>query len=151
MSKKREADDIVSAKYTLVIIPQWPHLSVAERAWLLKHPLTARPERQAQAEQRAKVERKVIGYARVKQEKRFGGGVNREYEVVQAGTILEVLAPDSRDETDQKFQERIDPKKRWVVLRWQKRAVLLFAHDIERVERVEFERYWKEHTDESHS
>lgn len=121
----------------LVVIPQWRTLSDAERAWFLSHPLVAKREREKAAH--VKRERVVRAYARVKVDLRFGGGINREYELLPAGTVLEVLQPDDRDRQDIERQAKLD-QKQLVVLRWQGRAILLPGSTIERAEKVDFER-----------
>ena len=122
---------------TLVLIPQWPHLTSVERAWFMAHPLEnpgtstmRQPEKK-----RERRERQVIAYARVKQEKLFGGVEDRE--VMPAGIVLEVLQPEGWEVKEQERQDRADGRQ-LVVLRWRGRVIFLFNVDVERVNEQAF-------------
>ena len=131
-----------NAKQVLVLVPQWRFWSADEQARYLKkrwHPHLER-DLERERESKKKVERVVTGYARVKTDKSFSRA-DREYEVLSAGTVLEVLKPDQRDEQDLERQARMDHRQ-LVVLRWKKRAILLFGSDVERAERSDWEREW---------
>jgi len=123
-------------KRILVLVPQWDQWSGDEQARYLKQ--CWHPQLERERESKKKVERVVIGYARVKEDKMFARP-DREYEVLSAGTVFEVLKPDQRDEQDLERQARMDHRQ-LVVLRWKKRAILLFGTDVERAERSGWER-----------
>lgn len=123
-------------KGVLVLVPQWSQWSADEQDRYLKQ--RWHPELEREQENKKKVERVVVGYARVKENKMFARQ-DREYEVLSAGTVLEVLKPDQRDEQDLERQARMDHRQ-LVVLRWKKRAILLFGSDVERAERSDWER-----------
>lgn len=125
-----------SPKGVLVLVPQWNQWSVDEQARYLKQ--RWHPQFEREQETKKKVERVVIGYARVKEDKMFARP-DREYETLRAGTVLEVLQPDQRDQQDVERQARMDHRQ-LVVLRWKKRAILLFGADVERAERSDWER-----------
>lgn len=124
-------------KGVLVLVPQWNQWSADEQARYLKE--RWHPGLEREQESKKKVERVVIGYARVKVDKSFSRP-DREYDVLSAGTVLEVLRPDQRDEQDFERQAKMDHRQ-LVVLRWKRRAILLFGTDIERAERSDWERH----------
>jgi uncharacterized membrane protein YgcG len=131
----------------LVLIPQWKFLTVESRKRLLRRKADVVEE----AVVRQKVERKVIAYARVKRQLMFYTATG-DYDPMPERIVLEVLAPDSRDQQDLDRQVRLDGKQ-LVVVRWKNKARLLFASDVARVDRGEYQRYWSEHgtTEESGS
>ena len=118
----------------LVLVPQWNQWSGDAQERYLKG--RWHPQLEQETESRKKVERVVIGYARVKTDKLFSRA-DREYEALRAGTVLEVLEPDPRDRLDLERQLRMDHRQ-LVVLRWKNRAILLFGSDVDRVERSDW-------------
>jgi hypothetical protein len=118
----------------LVLVPQWAIWSDDERARYLK--TRWHPKEEVVVQRKKITERVVVGYARVKLDKWFSKP-DREYECLRQGTVLEVLEPDMRDQQDMERQVKMD-RRQLVVLRWQKRAILLFGSDIERVGRADW-------------
>lgn len=113
----------------LVLVPQWAALSDAERSRYLRRIAKGGSAESAPIERE---ERVVIGRARVRTRQRFKGGLGQEVEWLEAGSVLEVLRPDRRDQADIDRQVRMD-KRQLVALRWQNRVVLLYASDVERI------------------
>jgi hypothetical protein len=107
----------------------------------------------AQPLPREHVERKVIAYARMKESLRFffGGGIGKDghFDCLSAGTVVEVLEPNERDQRDQDQQKRRDvtekrPPRQLVVVRWWGGVSLVWGGEVERATEDEYNRYIKE-------
>jgi hypothetical protein len=101
-------------------------------------PVTAPVERQHHEH----VERKVIGWARTRTPLVFhveeGIGKDGHSERMEAGTLIEVLKPDGRDERDKEYRKTIDQKEKreprqQVVIRWWGGISLVWGSEIEAV------------------
>ncbi len=97
-----------------------------------------------------KVERTVVGYARVRADQKFffseGIGKPGYFDFLKAGSMVEVLAPDERDLNDQQYQRQRDvnhklPPRQLVVVRWWGGISLLWGSDVERVTVEQYRTY----------
>ncbi len=111
----------------------------------------------AQPLPRDHVERTVIAYARMKENLRFffeeSIGKDGHFDCLSAGTIVEVLEPNERDQRDQDQQKRRDvtekrPPRQLVVIWWRGAVSLVWGSEVERATEDEYKKYIEEARDD---